>query len=102
MRHSTAVASPVWANFMPPQRVARSGQVTLQGPGEFEVCARMRPSARFRATVSGLGLIPGLTGGDGFPGSKVPTSDDLRKAVPVLLSSLIDVPARELAGFLPP
>jgi hypothetical protein len=32
----------------------------------------------------------------------VPTSDDLRKAVPVLLSSLIDVPARELAGFLPP
>jgi hypothetical protein len=40
MRHSTAVASPVWANFMPPQRVARSGQVTLQGPGEFEVCAR--------------------------------------------------------------
>jgi hypothetical protein len=47
-------------------------------------------------------LMPGLTGGDGFPGSKVPTSDDLRKAVPVLLSSLIDVPARELAGFLPP
>jgi DDE_Tnp_1-associated len=44
--------------------------------------------------------MPGLTGGHGFPRSKVPTSNDLRKPVPVLLSSLIDVPAGELAGVL--
>src|SRR5213596_1144592 len=44
--------------------------------------------------------MPGLTGGHGFPRSKVPTSDDLQEVAPVLLFSRIDVPAGKLAGVL--